>query len=107
MWNERTMSFTLKSLRPRKQEPEDRAVVAQATAELRRSGYADLHQVVCEFHDGVLTLTGQVPSYYHKQVAQSLIQCRLQDVTVQNELEVVVHWTKQSAMVCEEQPAHT
>lgn len=106
MWDERTMSSTLENPRPRKQEPEDRAVVAQAAAELRRSCYADLRRVVCEFHDGVLTLTGHVPSYYQKQVAQSLVQFRLQGVTVQNELEVLVRRPNQSAMVSAEQPAH-
>ena len=29
--------------------------------------------VACEFQDGILTLTGKVPLYYHKQLAQTII----------------------------------
>lgn len=105
MWNERTMTSGLESPRPRKQEPEGRAVVAQAAAELRRSSYADLRRVVCEFRNGALTLTGRVPSYYQKQIAQTLVQFRLQGVVIQNELEVFVRLPDESAVVSAEQPA--
>ena len=105
MWNQRTMTSSSANLRAQKQEPEGRAVVAQAAAELRRSSYAAVRRVVCDFRDGVLTLTGRVPSYYEKQVAQTLVQFRLRSVTIRNELEVLVRWSDEDAMVSAEEPA--
>jgi osmotically-inducible protein OsmY len=105
MWNERTISSGLEGTRPRKQESADCGLAAQAAAELRRSSYADLRRVVCEFRDGALTLSGCVSSYYQKQIAQALVQFRLQGVVVRNELEVFVRRPDESAMVCAEQPS--
>lgn len=105
MWSEQTMTSGLESPCPRNQESADRAAVAQAAAELRRSSYVDLRQVVCEFRDGALTLSGYVSSYYLKQIAQVLVQFRLQGVEVRNELEVLVRRPNKSAAVCAEQTA--
>ena len=105
MWNQRTMTSSSANLRAQKQEPEGRAVVAQAAAELRRSSYAAVRRVVCDFRDGVLTLTGRVPNYYQKQIAQTLIQFRIQGVAIRNELEVSIRRPEESAMVCAEEPA--
>ena len=41
-------------------------------ARFRRSGYASLCGIKCELHDGVLVLSGEVPTYHLKQLAQSL-----------------------------------
>ncbi len=41
-------------------------------ARLRRSGYAFLWGIRCEFNEGVLSLIGNVPTFHLKQVAQSL-----------------------------------
>ena len=60
-------------------------------AELRlgASGYRILTRVVCRACDGTLTLTGQVPSFYLKQVAQTLVG-NMPDVRqVVNQLVVV------------------
>ncbi len=43
-----------------------------AEARLRASLYAELRKVRCDFHEGVLTLRGRVPSFYTKQLAQTL-----------------------------------
>ena len=41
-------------------------------ARLRESGYLFLWGVTCEFNEGVLSLSGTVPTFYLKQVAQEL-----------------------------------
>lgn len=52
----------------------DRPAVAEAARErLRRSCYLQLRQVTCHFHEGVLVLRGQLPSYYLKQHAQEAV----------------------------------
>jgi hypothetical protein len=40
-----------------------------AEARLLNSPYLELRRVSCEFHEGVLTLRGNVPRYYLKQIA--------------------------------------
>jgi osmotically-inducible protein OsmY len=52
-----------------KQESDPARIVA---ARLRRSGYLDLCRVQCVAHDGVVQLTGTVPSFHIKQIAQEL-----------------------------------
>ena len=62
----------------------------QVQADVPGSCYQALRGVKCQFHRGVLTLRGQVPSYYHKRVAQVLTRRRLFAAGfVRNELEVV------------------
>ena len=43
-----------------------------AESRLRASSYAELRTVRCDFHEGVLTLRGRVPSFYSTQLAQTL-----------------------------------
>lgn len=78
---------------------QDDAVMAQAAAELRRSSYTALRQIECHVRDGVLTLTGRVSSYYEKQIAQTLVQFRLPNVKIQNELQVPFHLFDEPAVV--------
>ena len=40
---------------------------------LRASSYRPLRHLKCEFSQGVLTVAGRLPSYYLKQLAQSLL----------------------------------
>jgi len=80
-------------LPPQEQElgwsKERQVVQGEAQSRLRNSGYHALRLVSCDFHEGVLTLRGQVPSFYLKQVAQELI-LRLDGAEeVNNRLEVV------------------
>jgi len=67
----------------------DQSYVATVRAEFRNSHYVALRCVSCELEDGVLTLTGHVPSYYLKQVAQ-LLACQRIDarLPVENQLQV-------------------
>jgi osmotically-inducible protein OsmY len=46
---------------------------AGAERQLRHSGYLALRRLSCNFHAGVLTLRGRVPSYYLKQVALAVV----------------------------------
>ena len=39
---------------------------------LKESPFAAVRRLKCEFRDGVLTLSGRVPTYYTKQIAISL-----------------------------------
>lgn len=105
MWSQRMMTPCLANHHMQKQDLEERAVVAQATAELKRSSYAAVRQVKCEFCDGVLTLSGRVLTYYEMQVAQTLVQFRLPGVAIRNELRVLDHRSYKTAMVCAEEPA--
>ena len=45
----------------------------EAEGRLRHAGYSPLRQLACHIHGRVLTILGRVPSYYMKQVAQSLL----------------------------------
>jgi osmotically-inducible protein OsmY len=66
----------------------DTPVSERAKAALRGASAA-LRRVSCEFHDGLLTLSGQLPTYYLKQVAQESVS-RLEGVRrVVNRIEVV------------------
>ena len=42
-------------------------------AVLRSSSYLALRRLSCDYHEGVLTIRGRVPTFYLKQVAQSLL----------------------------------
>lgn len=67
----------------------DKAFEALVRTELLKSPYGAIRSVSCEMTDGVLTLTGCVPSYYLKQVAQRLALNVLQGLAViVNELQV-------------------
>ena len=62
---------------------------AAAKAQLRRVPHLTVQRIWCEFQDGRLFLRGQVPSFYHKQLAQKAVG-KLDGVClVVNEIEVV------------------
>ena len=48
------------------------SVARRIQEELRRSPYSCIRQLQCDYHEGVVTLRGRVPSYYLKQLAQSI-----------------------------------
>jgi hypothetical protein len=57
---------------------------------LRNSAYRGIRKVSCVVQDGVLILHGRVPSFFLKQIAQSLLIRRLCGaVVIDNRLEVV------------------
>ena len=65
-----------------------RRVVENAQRTLRDSQYQVLAQVSCEFREGILILRGRVPSFYMKQIAQTVIRDLDDVVRVDNRLEV-------------------
>lgn len=64
------------------------AIRTAAETKLRQASYRPLRQVRCEFHEGVLTLRGRVPTYHLKQMAQTLIGSLDGILEVSNRLEV-------------------
>jgi osmotically-inducible protein OsmY len=66
-----------------------RAMQARIQMQLRQAPYLALRQVVCEIRDGVLLLRGRVPSYYMKQVAQSIVHCVESTLEIHNQLDVL------------------
>lgn len=68
----------------RGQEPAD---VAQAR--LRGSAYAELRDLTCGSHEGVLVIGGQVSSFYLKQLAQTAVRGVPGVEVVHNQVRVV------------------
>jgi hypothetical protein len=66
-----------------------RAVILAAEARLRRCPFPALRLVFCTFHDGILTLAGQVPSPFLRQLAPLFVQGLRGVDTVANELVIV------------------
>ncbi|MDH3717390.1 MAG: BON domain-containing protein [Planctomycetota bacterium] len=48
------------------------SVVAEVQRELRESPYLSMRRITCDYHEGVLTLRGNAPTYYVKQLAQTI-----------------------------------
>ena len=66
------------------------AVTRRGETVLRSSSYLAVRHLSCDYHEGVLTIRGRVPTYYLKQVAQSLLG-KLEGVEVINNLVEVRH----------------
>ena len=47
-------------------------VVEDLERRFRQSTYCPIRNLKCDFHEGVLTIRGRLPSYYLKQVAQTI-----------------------------------
>jgi hypothetical protein len=56
---------------------------------LRNSGYQSLSRVSCEVWGGKVVLAGEVPSYYVKQLAQTVVQRLVFVEHVENRHEVI------------------
>ena len=70
----------------RRPSGEKAATEAEAQSRLQTSGYPQLRKVSCEFHEGVLTLRGQVSTFHLKQLVR-----RLEGVgEINNRLEVAI-----------------
>lgn len=55
---------------------------------LQHSPYRTIRTVSCRFADGVLTLVGRVPTFHHKQLAQTAIAGLCGVNQVDNQIEV-------------------
>jgi hypothetical protein len=65
------------------------SVEEAAGARLRQGGYLGLRRICCRWHNGTLTLSGTVGSYYLKLLAQERVQGLDGVVVIDNRLEVV------------------
>jgi osmotically-inducible protein OsmY len=52
----------------------DQSIEEAARKLLKTSSYLPLRAVRCHCTDGVLTLAGRVPSFYHRQIAQAHVR---------------------------------
>jgi len=64
------------------------SILEQAEQCLDDDGRLRLHSVSCAFHQGILTLSGRVPTYYVKQLAQEVLRAIDSVECIANELEV-------------------
>ena len=64
-------------------------IVEGAENRLRHNSYLALKNVHCDYREGVLTLRGCLPTYYLKQVAQSVVAHVDGVQRIVNEIEVV------------------
>lgn len=63
-------------------------LATEAERILTESGYGDLRRLRCECHDGVVSIRGRLPSYFLKQMAQTLVS-RLSGIRgVNNQIKV-------------------
>ena len=67
---------------------EDRHMHAAATAALSASQYAPLRALDCQVAEGEVQITGTVPSFYLKQLAQAAVLHLYPDARVRNLVEV-------------------
>jgi len=85
------MSSTLpsqKTSEPFASSPDDRLARA-AERQLREGTHLPLLRLTCTCQDGVVAIHGRVPSYYLKQLAQTLVR-RLHEVRgIDNRVQVV------------------
>jgi len=64
-------------------------IAKTAERRLRESGYFCLRHVSCHYHEGVLALRGRLPSFYLKQVAQTVVRHVEGVIEILNQVEVV------------------
>ncbi len=74
------------SITPQCRNPQ--AIQAAIQGALDLTGHGELHRIHAEFDDGALTITGQVPTYYLKQLAQNVALTVPGIEQIHNELHV-------------------
>ena len=75
-------------LRPSEVDRES-AVALRVHQEFQAAGYRSLRQLQSFVQEGVLVLRGRVGSFYHKQIAQTLVRRHLQpQMTIDNQILV-------------------
>jgi len=71
-------------------KPVDEPLVRQAQRYLRTSPYMPLRALSCELDNGVLTVRGRVPSFYHKQLAFAELTRQLYGCEIIDMIEVIL-----------------
>lgn len=69
-------------------DDERRRVELAAQEKLLHTSYPEIRHLICEFHEGILSLRGRVSSFYMKQQAQATLQGLAGVERVVNHLEV-------------------
>jgi osmotically-inducible protein OsmY len=69
-------------------EDERRRVELAAQEKLLLTLYPEIRHLICEFHEGILSLRGRVSSFYMKQQAQATLQGLEGVERVMNHVEV-------------------
>jgi hypothetical protein len=72
--------------------PSDATVQSQAQQMLESSNYLALRRLRCECHDGRLVISGRVPTYYLKQLAQSIVRQVAHLRRIDNQVDVAEFW---------------
>jgi osmotically-inducible protein OsmY len=67
---------------------QDRSIRENVNRVLRETGYAPLRCITCEVTNGVVELSGSVPSFYVKQLAQAAVLRLKQIRGIENRLRV-------------------
>lgn len=70
----------------------DEDVESKAQRLLAQSNYLALRRLRCEYHDGSLVLNGRVPTYYLKQVAQTIVRQLPGVRQIENRVDVAEFW---------------
>lgn len=70
----------------------DADVESAAQSLLEKSNYLALRRLRCEFHEGRLVLNGRVPTYYLKQVAQTIVRQLPAVRRIENRVDVAEFW---------------
>jgi len=61
---------------------------ARAQAALANSPFFELHDLQVEQRDGTLFISGNVSSFYHKQLAQEVVRSVCKGIEVSNSIQV-------------------
>jgi osmotically-inducible protein OsmY len=70
--------------------PVSRPSVAEgAELQLRNNPYRALQNISCEYHEGVLTLRGCLPTWYLKQLAQTVVAHLAGVERIVNQIQVI------------------
>jgi hypothetical protein len=77
--------LNLSTLSPHTADIPDAAVIREA---FRHSGYRSLAQLEVQAHSGRVVVSGEVPTYYMKQVAQTLTLQRCGEAQFLDEVRV-------------------
>jgi osmotically-inducible protein OsmY len=79
----------MEHLTPQDGGPKNHCVVDAAKQRIFHQAHLNMQRIWCEFTEGRLFLRGQVPSFYHKQLAQVAVAGMDGVDQVVNDIEVV------------------
>lgn len=74
---------------PKDGAPKEQRVVEAAKQRIFHQAHLNMQRIWCEYREGHLFLRGQVPSFYHKQLAQVAVSGLEGVEQVVNDIEVV------------------